>query len=165
MGCISYLGMVSGTDCNVALVMARCTVVPKHNNRSMPKLELLAVVKGAKLHRHIKDSINLPLQSCCLCFDLTTILTWLHNSERRLQKFVSRKIALNTKLKLLLKATPMSKPAPQDLSNVDENTISKCMLCKGIDVICKFDPVKNPHVGGEWERAIKTVKYKVFIKS
>ena len=41
---------------------------------------------------------------------------------------------------------------------IDKNFVSRCMSRKCIDVVWKFNVPANPHAGGNWERAIRTVK-------
>ena len=41
---------------------------------------------------------------------------------------------------------------------IDKNSVSWCMSRKCIDVVWKFNVPANPHAGGNWERAIRTVK-------
>ena len=64
----------------------------------------------------------------------------------------------DSEFKSLLKATPAITTAHHDYSNVDNDKLSQCMLHKGVDVVWKFNVAKNPHAGGGWERAIRTVK-------
>ena len=93
MGCVSYLRMTKDREIKVAFVMGKPKVIPKNNTMSIPKLELMAAVLGARMHRHIKDCLKLPLQSCYLYSDSTVVLDWLYNAERRHKKFVARRVA------------------------------------------------------------------------
>ena len=41
---------------------------------------------------------------------------------------------------------------------IDKKFVSRCTSRKCIDVVWKFSVPANPHAGGNWERAIRTVK-------
>ena len=45
-----------------------------------------------------------------------------------------------------------------ELSNLDRDRISHCMLRKCVDVCWHFSAPKNPYAGGSWKRGIKSVK-------
>ena len=66
MGCVSYLRMTKGQQISVAFIMGKSKVVPNNSTISIPQLEQLAAVLGAKMHRHIKNAIHLPLRNCYL---------------------------------------------------------------------------------------------------
>ena len=93
MGCVSYLRMTKDMKIKIAFVMGKSKAIPKKNTMSIPKLELMAAVLGARMHRHIKDCLKLPLRSCYLYSDSTVVLDWLCNAERRHQKFAARIVA------------------------------------------------------------------------
>ena len=52
----------------------------------------------------------------------------------------------------------MAKPNEQDMTNFFGNIVAQLMIRKGVDVQWRFNVPKNPHAGGGWERAIKSVK-------
>ena len=57
---------------NVGFVMGKSKVVPRRRRRttlSIPRLELIAAVMGANMHRNIKVSIQLPISKGYLIFD------------------------------------------------------------------------------------------------
>ena len=41
----------------------------------------------------------------------------------------------------------------------DCDIVSRCMRRKVVDVYWNFNVARNPHAGGNWERAIRSVKY------
>ena len=93
LGCVTYLRMDTEMGIRVAFVMGKSKVVPKSVSLSIPRLELLAALNAAILYRHIKMCIQLPLGTNHLYTDSTVVLDWLHNTEKRLKKCVTRKIA------------------------------------------------------------------------
>lgn len=93
LGCVSYLKMVKNDLCNVAFVMGKSKVVPRRTTLSIPRLELIAAVIGANMHRNIKSSIQLPISRGYLHSDSSVVLDWIKNHKLRLKKYVARKIA------------------------------------------------------------------------
>ena len=59
---------------HVSFVMGKAKVVPKQSNISIPKLELIAALLGARMHNQIKQVIKLPLNECLLYTDLSVAL-------------------------------------------------------------------------------------------
>ena len=92
LGCVAYLRMISNGDINVAFVMGKAKVVPIGVTLSMPRLELMAALLGSKMQWQIKHSINLPLTNCYLYTDSSVVMDWLNNTQKRLKKWVARKI-------------------------------------------------------------------------
>ena len=92
-GCVTYLRMISQEECKVAFVIGKAKVIPKDNTFSVPRLELIAALLGARIHDQVKRAIELPLAECYLYSDSTIVLNWLHVEDKRLKKFVVRKIA------------------------------------------------------------------------
>ena len=92
LGCVAYLRMISNGDINVAFVMGKAKVVPIGVTLSIPRLELMAALLGSKMQWQIKRSINLPLANCCLYTDSSVVMDWLNNTQKRLKKWVARKI-------------------------------------------------------------------------
>ena len=93
MSCVSYLRMVKGSEIKVAFVMGKSKVISKGNTLSISRLELVAAVLDARMHRHIKDSLNLPLEKCYRYSDSTVVLDWLSNTKHRYKKFVTQRIS------------------------------------------------------------------------
>ena len=93
LGCVSYLKMTKDDLCNVAFVMGKSKVVPRRTTLSIPRLELIAAVMGANMHRNIKGSIQLPISKGYLHTDSSVVLDWIKNRKLRLKKYVARKIA------------------------------------------------------------------------
>ena len=63
----------------------------------------------------------------------------------------------DAEFKKLLQQCKMQKPKIC-FDKIDKNFVSRCMWRKCIDVVWKFNVPANPHAGGNWERAIRTVK-------
>ena len=93
LGCVSYLKMTKGDVCNIAFIMGKSRVVPRRTTISIPRLELIAAVMGAKIHQNIKRSIQLPISKGYLHSDSSVVLDWIKNCNLRLKKYVARKIA------------------------------------------------------------------------
>ena len=92
-GCVSYLRMINQDDCKVAFVVGKPKVIPKSSTYRVPRLKLVAAMLGVKVHDQVKKEIELPLTKCCLYTDSTIVLDWLHAADKRLKKFVARKVA------------------------------------------------------------------------
>ena len=69
MGYVSYQKMTKNTIVKVAFIMGKAKVVPIDTTLSIPRLELIAATLGAKMHCHIKSSLQLPLRNCYLYTD------------------------------------------------------------------------------------------------
>ena len=77
---------------HVSFVIGKAKVVPKQSNISIPKLELIAALLGARMHNQIKRAIKIPLNECVLYTDSSVVLNWIETMDKRLTKYVSRKI-------------------------------------------------------------------------
>ena len=91
-GCVTYMRMRQNGQYHVSFVMGKAKVVPKQSNISIPKLELIAALLGARMHNQIKRAIKIPLNECVLYTDSSVVLNWIETMDKRLTKYVSRKI-------------------------------------------------------------------------
>lgn len=66
----------------VSFLAARSRVAPK-KQQSIPRLELCGALTGAQLFKVIATELNLPIRSCILWSDSTTVLTWLLSDSCR----------------------------------------------------------------------------------
>ncbi|XP_055527287.1 uncharacterized protein LOC129719897 [Wyeomyia smithii] len=79
----------SGPVCS--LVMARSKVAPlKH--LSIPRLELQAAERGAKLANSIVEMHSLEVKQRYIWSDSKTVLSWIHSDHRRYKQFVAYRI-------------------------------------------------------------------------
>ncbi|XP_062558096.1 uncharacterized protein LOC134222969 [Armigeres subalbatus] len=110
------------TDC--ILVMAKTKVAPL-KPLSVPRLELLAAVLGARLMKFVEESHTLKIKQKFIWSDSATVLAWLKSDARRYKQYVACRIGE------LLALTNVGdwRWVPSKLNSADEATKwGKCPL-------------------------------------
>ncbi|XP_055604565.1 uncharacterized protein LOC129752812 [Uranotaenia lowii] len=91
-GCAAYFRIHWAGGIKVSLVMSSVKVAPL-KRVSVPRLELMAAVRGAKIMTIVKKNHSLNATRCFLWTDSQTVLSWITSEARNYQQFVSFRIA------------------------------------------------------------------------
>ncbi|XP_055585502.1 uncharacterized protein LOC129738342 [Uranotaenia lowii] len=91
-GCAVYFRVKWANGVKVSLVMSSAKVAPL-KRISVPRLELMAAVRGAKLMKTVQQNHRLKVGKCTLWTDSRTVLSWIRSEARNYQQFVSFRIA------------------------------------------------------------------------
>jgi len=90
---VAYLRFTTNHQIQVAQIMAKCRVAPV-KYASVPKLELMAAVIGARIANVIKTQHKrLKIMSTTFWSDSITVLRWLYSPSLKLQQFVAPRIS------------------------------------------------------------------------
>lgn len=90
-GCVAYFRAVVRGEVRCALVMSRSKVAPL-KQISIPRLELLAAVLGARLARTVQQSHNFSVDRVIYWTDANVVLSWIRSDQRRYKQFVGFRI-------------------------------------------------------------------------
>lgn len=91
-GAVAYLRSEVGKQVQLAFLLARSHVAPK-KQQSIPRLELCAVLVGARLCDFLRTELTLPIKRTILWSDSTTVLTWLRADSCRFKVFVGTRVS------------------------------------------------------------------------
>ncbi|XP_070492311.1 uncharacterized protein [Chironomus tepperi] len=90
---VAYLRFKTNGHVQVALVMAKCRVAPV-KYASVPKLELMAAVIGARISIVVKSQHKrIKIPSTTFWSDSITVLRWLYSPSLKLQQFVAPRVS------------------------------------------------------------------------
>ncbi|XP_065090777.1 uncharacterized protein LOC135711744 [Ochlerotatus camptorhynchus] len=87
-GCVAYLRSVINGTVRCSLIMSRAKVAPL-KRQSIPRLELMAAVLGARMSQTIIETHSLRIGRTVLWTDSRTILSWLQSDQHRFKQFVA----------------------------------------------------------------------------
>ncbi|XP_058817874.1 uncharacterized protein LOC131681180 [Topomyia yanbarensis] len=90
-GCVAYFRAVINGQPKCALVAAKSKVAPLQY-MSIPRLELQAVVLGARLSNMVKDNHSLKIDKRILWTDSTTVLSWIRSDHKIYRQYVAHRI-------------------------------------------------------------------------
>ncbi|XP_062703633.1 uncharacterized protein LOC134286082 [Aedes albopictus] len=90
-GTVAYFRATVNGTYKCALVMSRSKVAPL-KRQSIPRLELLAAVLGARLLRTVESSHTLPVHRRFLWTDSQTVLSWIRSDQYKYKQFVAFRI-------------------------------------------------------------------------
>ncbi|XP_062699137.1 uncharacterized protein LOC134284320 [Aedes albopictus] len=90
-GCVAFLRVVVGGVIRCSLVMSRSKVAPL-KKQSVPRLELMAAVLGARMSRTLVDTHSLKINRCVLWTDSRTVWSWIRSDQHQYKQFVAFRI-------------------------------------------------------------------------
>ncbi|XP_062700972.1 uncharacterized protein LOC115254910 [Aedes albopictus] len=90
-GSAAYFRATVGGEVRCALVMARAKVAPL-KRQSVPRLELMGALLGARLLQSVMTNHTLPIQKCYLWTDSQTVLSWLRSDQHSYKQFVAFRV-------------------------------------------------------------------------
>ncbi|XP_062713378.1 uncharacterized protein LOC134290293 [Aedes albopictus] len=90
-GAVGYFRILTGRDPCCALVQARSKVAPIKPH-SIPRLELMADVLGARLKDTILESHNFEIKKVYFWTDSRTVQSWIKSDARKYRQFVAFRI-------------------------------------------------------------------------
>ncbi|XP_062558258.1 uncharacterized protein LOC134223135 [Armigeres subalbatus] len=89
--CVAYMRISGDVGVEVALVGAKSKVAPL-KVLSVPRLELMAAVLGARMADSISTSHTYDIVSIHLWSDSSTVLAWINSDHRKYNKFVGVRV-------------------------------------------------------------------------
>ncbi|XP_062713168.1 uncharacterized protein LOC134290142 [Aedes albopictus] len=90
-GCVAYFRLLVKGQPRVALVSAKSKVAPLQY-MSIPRMELLAAVLGARLAASVKSNHSVQIKRVFYHIDSATVLSWIRSDHRRYKQFVAYRI-------------------------------------------------------------------------
>ncbi|XP_055634192.1 uncharacterized protein LOC129774475 [Toxorhynchites rutilus septentrionalis] len=90
-GCVAYFRASIGDEVKCSLAMSRSKVAPL-KMQSIPRLELMGAVLGARMWQTIKAHHSLPINRCFLWTDSQTVMSWLRSDQRKYKQFVAFRV-------------------------------------------------------------------------
>ncbi|XP_062714155.1 uncharacterized protein LOC115260572 [Aedes albopictus] len=88
---VAYFRIVDRGQIRVALVSSKTKVAPLRG-LSIPRLELMAALLGARLRRTIEDNHRLKVTKTCFWSDSSTVCSWIKSDTRRYRQFVAFRV-------------------------------------------------------------------------
>ena len=85
-----YLRITDGYHSQSNLIISKARLTPK-KTKSLPRLELLAVLIGCRLLQFTKSQLDVPIERLRLYTDSQCVLHWI-TSEKRLSTFVANRV-------------------------------------------------------------------------
>ena len=86
-----YARTQTATSCSCQLVISKCKVAPLHST-SVPRLELLAALKGSELSIKVSKSMQYDINKLCFWTDSRDVLAWIKSRSRAFKPFVAHKL-------------------------------------------------------------------------
>ncbi|XP_058837537.1 uncharacterized protein LOC131693614 [Topomyia yanbarensis] len=90
-GCVAYLRLVVHGAVKCSLIMSRAKVAPL-KRQSIPRLELMAAVLGARMRQTIMETHSLRIDQTILWTDSRTVLSWLQSDQHKFKQFVAFRV-------------------------------------------------------------------------
>ncbi|XP_058817638.1 uncharacterized protein LOC131680938 [Topomyia yanbarensis] len=90
-GCVAYLRAVINGNVRCSLVMSRAKVAPL-KRQSIPRLDLMAAVLGARLSRTVLGMHSLEITRCILWTDSRTVCSWLQSDQYKFKQFIAFRV-------------------------------------------------------------------------
>ncbi|XP_050072562.1 uncharacterized protein LOC126560647 [Anopheles maculipalpis] len=90
-GCVAYFRAMVQGEVRCSLVMSRTKVAPL-KKISIPRLELLGAVLGARMAKTIRDNHKLEIDRVVIWTDAKVVLSWIRSDHRRYKQFVGFRV-------------------------------------------------------------------------
>ncbi|XP_062557235.1 uncharacterized protein LOC134222107 [Armigeres subalbatus] len=90
-GCAAYFRAIVDGRVRCSLAMSRSKVCPL-KLQSVPRLELMAAVLGARMIHTVKNNHSLPIEKHILWSDSQTVLSWIRSDQHKYNQFVAFRI-------------------------------------------------------------------------
>ncbi|XP_062704467.1 uncharacterized protein LOC134286808 [Aedes albopictus] len=90
-GCVAYFRAIVRGEVMCALVMSKAKVAPL-KQLSIPRLELLAAVLGARMSQTVRENHNFAITKVVFWIDAEVVLSWIRSDQRRYKQFVGFRI-------------------------------------------------------------------------
>lgn len=90
-GCVAFLRVVVGGTVLCSVAMSRSKVAPL-KKQSVPRLELMAAVLGARMSRTMTDTHSLKIDRSVLWTDSRTVWSWIRSDQHQYKQFVAFRI-------------------------------------------------------------------------
>ncbi|XP_062716205.1 uncharacterized protein LOC134291874 [Aedes albopictus] len=88
---VAYLRIIDRGQIRVALVASKTKVAPLRG-LSIPRLELMAALLGARLRKTIEENHSLKVQKTYFWSDSSTVCSWIKSDTRRYRQFVAFRV-------------------------------------------------------------------------
>lgn len=90
-GCVGYLRAVVQGTVICSLIMSRSKVAPL-KRQSVPRLELMAAVMGARMLHSVLDTHSIKFERYVLWTDSQTVRSWIFSDQHKFKQFVAFRI-------------------------------------------------------------------------
>ncbi|XP_058817350.1 uncharacterized protein LOC131680654 [Topomyia yanbarensis] len=90
-GYVAYLRADIGGTIRCTLIMSRSKVAPL-KRQSIPRLELMAAVLGARMKQTILTTHTLSINRCVLWTDSRTVCSWIQTDQHKYKQFVAFRV-------------------------------------------------------------------------
>ena len=88
---VIYARTKTSNSCSCQLVISKSKVAPLHST-SVPRLELLAALKGSELARKVAKSMQYDIKKVVFWTDSRDVLAWIKSRSRAFKPFVAHKL-------------------------------------------------------------------------
>ncbi|XP_053685846.1 uncharacterized protein LOC128735386 [Sabethes cyaneus] len=88
---VAYFRIVDNGQVRVALVSSKTKVAPLRG-LSIPRMELMAALLGARLRKTIEESHSLTIRKTYFWSDSSTVCSWIKSDVRRYRQFVAFRV-------------------------------------------------------------------------
>ena len=93
IGFVIYMRVIQGEEISVSLVTGKSKVAPQ-GATTIPRLELNAAVEATQCCAHVLRELRLKPCSVSYYCDSNIVLGYIHNTERRFTKYVTRRVSI-----------------------------------------------------------------------
>ncbi|XP_058456954.1 uncharacterized protein LOC131434306 [Malaya genurostris] len=90
-GCVAFLRALINGKVHCSLIMSRAKVAPL-KRQSIPRLELMAALLGARISQTILRMLTLRVSRCILWTDSRTVCSWLKSDTYKYKQFIALRI-------------------------------------------------------------------------
>ncbi|XP_062711976.1 uncharacterized protein LOC115267455 [Aedes albopictus] len=90
-GCVAYLRAVIDGNVHCSLMMSRAKVAPV-KRQSIPRLELMGAVMGARMNQAVLDTHSYQINRTVFWTDSRTVCSWINADQHRYKQFVAFRV-------------------------------------------------------------------------